>query len=65
MKITGWIILVLGILSFTGAALASHSVFGPTFFIALGAFLIHKSGEKNSQNCMNYHKQYNFVYYLI
>ncbi len=32
---------------YTGAAFASHSVFGPTFFIALGAFLIHKSGEKN------------------
>ena len=47
MKITGWIILILGILSFTGAALASHSVFGPTFFIALGAFFIHKSDEKN------------------
>ena len=27
MKIAGWIILALGILSFTGAALASHSVF--------------------------------------
>ena len=47
MKITGWVILVLGILSFTGAALASHSVFGPTFFIALGAFLIYKSEEIN------------------
>ena len=47
MKITGWIILILGILSFTGAALVSNSVFGPTFFIALGAFFIHKSDEKN------------------
>ena len=46
MKITGWIILVLGILSFTGAAIASHSVFGPCFFIALGAFLIQKSNNK-------------------
>lgn len=48
MKIAGWIILALGILSFTGAALASHSVFGPCFFIALGIFLINKSNEKNS-----------------
>jgi len=48
MKVTGWIILVLGLLSFTGAALASHSVFGPCFFIALGAFLIHKSNEKDN-----------------
>ena len=63
MKITGWIILVLGILSFTGAALASHSVFGPTFFIALGAFLIHKSGEKNSDNYTKYYNMQNFVYY--
>ena len=48
MKVTGWIILVLGILSFTGAAIASHNVFGPCFFIALGAFLIHKCNEKNN-----------------
>lgn len=46
MKVAGWIILILGILSFTGAAIASHSVFGPCFFIALGAFLIHKSNNK-------------------
>ena len=46
MKVAGWIILVLGVLSFTGAAIASHSVFGPCFFIALGAFLIHKSNNK-------------------
>lgn len=48
MKVIGWIILVLGVLSFTGAAIASHSVFGPCFFIALGALLIHKSNEKNN-----------------
>lgn len=48
MKVAGWIILVLGILSFIGAALASHSVFGPCFFLALGAFLIYKDREKNS-----------------
>lgn len=48
MKVVGWIILVFGILSFTGAALASHNVFGPCFFIALGAFLLHKGNEKNS-----------------
>lgn len=46
MKVAGWIILVLGLLSLTGAAIASHSVFGPCFFIALGAFLIHKSNNK-------------------
>ena len=46
MKVAGWIILVLGLLSSTGAAIASHSVFGPCFFIALGAFLIQKSNNK-------------------
>ena len=46
MKVIGWSILVFGILSFTGAAIASHSVFGPCFFISLGAFLIHKSNNK-------------------
>lgn len=48
MKIAGWIILIFGVLSFTGAALASHSVFGPCFFVALGAFLIHKNKENNN-----------------
>lgn len=46
MKTTGKVFLILGILSFFGAALGGNSVFGPCFFIALGAFLIHRANEK-------------------
>lgn len=46
MKTTGKVFLVLGILAFLGAALGGNSVFGPCFFIALGAYLIHRANEK-------------------
>lgn len=49
MKTTGKVFLVLGILAFLGAALGGNSVFGPCFFIALGAFLLHK-GHENEHN---------------
>lgn len=47
MKTTGKVFLILGVLSFLGAALGGNSVFGPCFFIALGAFLIHRANEKD------------------
>lgn len=52
MKTAGWIFLVLGILSFLGAAIGSSSVVGPCFWIALGAFLIYrgKAKEKEKQS---------------
>ncbi len=46
MKTTGKVFLIFGILSFIGAALGGNSVFGPCFFIALGAFLIHRGQRK-------------------
>lgn len=46
MKIAGIILLILGILSLLGAVLGETSAFGPFFFIALGAFLIHNSNNK-------------------
>ena len=39
MKTFGWICIVLGALSFIGAASAGHSVFGPVFWLALGIAL--------------------------
>lgn len=42
MKIAGWICLVIGVLSFFGAALKGNSVFGPLFWIGLGAFLLYR-----------------------
>ena len=46
MKTAGWIFLILGIVSFLGAAIGSSSVFGPCFWVALGAFLIYRGKEK-------------------
>lgn len=50
MKTTGWILLCFGILSFFGAAIAGHNVFGPSFWIAVGALLIYKVKEKQENN---------------
>lgn len=57
MKIAGWIITIFGALSFLGAALNGHNVLGPSFWLALGIFLLYrannkenKKNDKNSQN---------------
>lgn len=50
MKITGYIFLILGVLSFIGAASYGNSVVGPCFWIALGAYLIHKAKCKVEDN---------------
>lgn len=48
MKTTGWIFLVFGALSFLGAATKGNSVFGPLFWIALGAYLIYRANNKSN-----------------
>lgn len=62
MKITGIVFLVLGIVSFLGCVLVGTSVFGPCFWIALGALLIYKGKEgeerkkkemKSDEDCDN------------
>ena len=52
MKTAGWIFLILGIVSFLGAAIGSSSVVGPCFWIALGAFLIYKGDEKEKEKAI-------------
>ena len=52
MKTAGWIFLILGIVSFLGAAIGSSSVVGPCFWIALGAFLIYKGNEKEKEKAI-------------
>lgn len=47
MRIAGWIFIVFGALSFFGAALKGHSVFGPLFWIGLGAFFLYRASIKN------------------
>lgn len=49
MKTTGWVILVLGTLSFLGCLMAGNSPMGPTFWIALGAFLVHRADQKKKE----------------
>jgi len=46
MKTFGWICTIMGVLSFLGAAIYGHSVFGPAFWIALGIVLLLKSKKK-------------------
>lgn len=46
MRTAGWICLVIGVLSFFGAALKGNSVFGPLFWISLGAFLLYRVNNK-------------------
>lgn len=50
MKVGGWICLVIGLLSFLGAATKGDSVFGPCFFIALGAFLLYRVNNRKSKS---------------
>lgn len=40
MKIFGWICTVLGVLSFIGAAIGGHSVFGPLVCFILGIVIL-------------------------
>ena len=49
MKTAGWIILVIAVLSFIGAALKGHSVFGPCFWIAVGAYLLYRANNKEEK----------------
>jgi len=53
MKTFGWICVVLGALSFIGAASAGHSVFGPVFWLALGIALIYFGNQKEEEKKKN------------
>lgn len=49
MKIAGIIVLVLGALSFLGAASAGHSVIGPLFWIAVGIAMLYFANQKKKK----------------
>lgn len=53
MKTFGWICIVLGALSFIGAASAGHSVFGPVFWLALGISLVYFGNQKEAEKKKN------------
>jgi len=46
MKTIGWILLVIGVLAFMGAALKGHNVFGPLFWIGIGVMLLCLKKER-------------------
>lgn len=50
MKKFGWILIVLGTLSFLGAASQGHDVFGPCFCIAVGVLIVYLKREKEEIN---------------
>ena len=50
MKITGWILVILGVLSFFGSALKGNSAIGPAFIIAIGAFLLYRVSHKEQES---------------
>ena len=41
MKAFGWVLIVLGALSFLGAASKGHDVFGPCFCIGVGGLIVY------------------------
>ena len=53
MKTFGWICVVLGVLSFIGAASAGYSVFGPVFWLALGIALVYFGNQKEEEKKKN------------
>jgi hypothetical protein len=53
MKTFGWICVVLGGLSFIGAASAGHNVFGPVFWLALGIALVYLGNQKEEEKKKN------------
>lgn len=46
MKGFGWFCIILGSLSFLGAAISGYSVFGPTFWLAFGIYLVYRAKKR-------------------
>lgn len=47
MKTTGIVLVTIGILGGLGCLVGGHSFFGPAFFGAIGAYLIHCANKKD------------------
>ena len=46
MKVLGWILLVMGILSFIGALSAGHNPTGSLFWGLVGAYLVSRANNR-------------------
>lgn len=53
MKKLGYVLAVIGGLSFAGAFGAGHSITGPITFLVLGVYLIHRANEKEKESNNN------------
>lgn len=49
MKTSGWVCIIIGGLSFVGAAIKGDSVMGPVFLVGLGVFLVHQASQKKQE----------------
>lgn len=49
MKVAGWILLVIGILSIIGSFIGEHPSMGGLFWAVLGAYLIHRANQKKKE----------------
>lgn len=49
MKTFGWTCVVIGGLAFLGAVLKGHNAIGPSFWVALGVFLLYRSNQKEQE----------------
>lgn len=50
MRIAGWIIFIFGALSFLGATLKGDNPIGPSFWLALGIYLIYRANNKKKKD---------------
>lgn len=49
MRIWGWILTVLGPFSFIGALSMGHNIMEPSFWLALGLYLIYAAKQKGKE----------------
>lgn len=49
MKIAGWICTILGALALIGSVSAGHNPIGPTFWLALGIFLLYRANSHEDE----------------
>lgn len=49
MKTAGWICTILGALALIGSISAGHNPTGPTFWLALGIFLLYRANSHENE----------------
>ena len=49
MRVFGWIMLVLGVISLFGALFTGYGLLSCILWIVLGAYLIHRANQKDKE----------------